>query len=58
MSRADRVAERSAPIKKRLNRDGYTPIGSAGPEDVPVGAFQPPPTPSEPDPSTGGSNGS
>ena len=50
MSGADRVAERSAPIKKRLNRDGYTPIGSAGPEDVPQGAFQPPPPPYKLDP--------
>ena len=58
MSGADRVAERSAPIKKRLDRYGYTPIGSADPEDVPIGAFQPPPAPNEPDPSTGGSNGS
>ena len=56
MSRDDRVAERSAPVERRSGRDGYTPSGSAGPEDVPQGAFQPPPAPGESEPPAEGTD--
>lgn len=55
----DRRADRKRSSRGRVvSRYGYTPIGTAGPEDVPPGAFQPPPPSSESDPQAGSSSGS
>lgn len=45
MSRDRRAAKKRSARRRALNLDGYTPIGVVGPEDVPRGAFQPPPPP-------------
>ena len=46
MGRERRANTKRSSRQRAVNRDGYTPIGFVGPDDVPPGAFQPPP-PSE-----------
>ena len=52
MSRDRRTDRKHSSRRRTASRDGYTPIGTAGPEDIPQGAFQPPPAPSDSDPPT------
>ena len=47
MGRERRANRKRSARQRAVSRYGYTPIGFAGPEDVPPGAFQPPPPPSE-----------
>lgn len=49
MSRNERTDRKVSSRRRTASRDGYTPIGTAGPEDIPQGAFQPPPAPGQPD---------
>ena len=58
MSRDGRADRKRSARGRVVSRYGYTPIGTAGPEDVPPGAFQPPPPSSESDPLAGSSSGS
>lgn len=56
MRRNGRTDRKHSSRRRTANRHGYTPIGTAGPEDIPQGAFQPPAAPSESDPPTGSSD--
>lgn len=58
MGREKRAAKKRSARKRALHLDGYTPIGVVGPEDVPPGAFQPPPAPSESERPASGADGS
>lgn len=58
MGRERRAAKKRSARRRALNLDGYTPIGVVGPEDVPPGAFQPPPPPNETAPARSAADGS
>lgn len=56
MSHDGRAYRKRSSRGRVVSRYGYTLIGTAGPEDIPQWAFQPPPALSEPDPSRGRSD--
>lgn len=58
MGRERRANRKRSARQRAVSRYGYTPIGFAGPEDVPPGAFQPPPPPSESPAPTNSATGS